>query len=243
MSFDRPSLVRIGQAVNACYAPFFLDRPERAALPAPHHVVWGTDGDGPRPYGAIYFDPGMGLWICALRGTDSMAEWQSDADCPLGDCPFLPGARTHRGFTAIYQSMIVDGLALRAFLSSKSRPLIVTGHSLGAALATLVAADVGGVNLVTFAGPRVGDDAFAHMAMTRLAGNDRLVNAPDIVPRVPVRIEPDFPYAHLGVSIDLDSAGQVIENVHAWHSLDTYLHMIDPTVLLDPQFVPSPATT
>lgn len=239
MSLDLATLVRVGQAVNACYDPFFLDRPERAVLPGPHSVIWATDGDGPRPYGVVYFDPILGRWICALRGTDSQAEWLSDADAFLVPCPFLPGGRTHRGFTAIHASMICADLTLRGLLVSCDAPVIVAGHSLGAALATLVAAELGGCSLATFAGPRVGDDTFAHMAMSRLAGNDRVVNAPDLVPQLPTRIEPDFPYMHLGIAIDLDSAGQVIPNRHAWHSLPTYLHLLDSNLPIEPEYLPT----
>lgn len=237
MTLDVKALVRVGQAVNACYDRFFLDRPERVKLSSPHSVIWGTDADGPRPYGVIYNDADLGAWVCVLRGTDSEAEWRSDADAALVDCPFLPGARTHRGFTTIHQTLIADGHTLRYFLAGCARPLIVAGHSLGAALATLVAANVGGADLVTFAGPRVGDDAFATMAASRLASNWRFVNSPDVVPKLPLRLPPLFPYADVGPAHDLDSIGKVIVNAHAWHDLDTYLHLLDPTHPLNPKFV------
>lgn len=241
MKLGATDLTRIGQAVNACYAPYFLDRPERAVFPSPHHeVVWGTDADGPRPYGATYWDEALGAFLCVLRGTDSQAEWLADADAGLIPCPFLPGARTHRGFTQIYQTMVCDkqtlGASLKAILRAvEGRTLIVAGHSLGAALATLAAVDVGGADLVTFAGPRVGDDRFVEMAQTRLASNTRIVNDPDLVPKLPVRAEPIFPYAHLGAALELNSAGQVKDEPGAWHALPTYLHLIDPQQPVDPK--------
>lgn len=241
MTLDTPALVRIGQAVNACYDPFFLDRPERAVLPAPHSVIWGNDSDGPRPYGAIYLDPVLEAWVVLLRGTDSIPEWLSDATALLVDCPYLPGTRTHKGFTEIYETLRVDGDSIRAHLIVCERPIIVAGHSLGAALATLVAAAIGGADLVTFAGPRCGDEGYAAAAITRLASNHRIVNAQDIVPKLPAHLEPLFPFTHVGPAIDLDSAGQVIEDPKAWHDLETYLHLLDPSQPIDPQYAPAPA--
>lgn len=241
MKLGTSDLVRVGQAVNACYVPLFLDRPERAVFPSRHDVIWGTDLDGPRPYGVIYWEEALKAFICALRGTDSTAEWISDARALLDPCPFLPTASTHRGFTRIYQSMRVDALSLGDELARIGRdkaPVIVTGHSLGAALATLAAADVGGVDLVTWAGPRVGDDRFAEMAASRLASNTRIVNTPDLVPNVPLRLFPAFPYMHVGVPMLLNSTGRVRDIPQAWHSLATYLHLLDPAQPLEPDHVP-----
>lgn len=241
MTLDKPAIVRIGQAVQACYAPFFLDRPERAVFTGPHQVIWGTDRDGPRPYGVVFFDAGLQAWIVAMRGTDSLPEWLSDATAILIECPFLAGARTHQGFTEIYETLVVDGSSIRAHLVDHTRPIIVTGHSLGAALATMVAAAIGGAHLVTFAGPRVGDDAFAHMAMSRLAGNIRVVNQQDLVPKLPARLDPDFPFAHLGVAMDVDSIGEVRDDPKAWHSLPTYLHLLDPAIPVETEYAPPPS--
>lgn len=244
MILDRASIVRVGQALNACYAPFFLDRPERAVfaiapgLIAKHLVIWGTDRDGPRPYGAIYFDAVLGAWIVAIRGTDSIPEWLSDATALLVECPFLAGTKTHQGFTEIYETLVTDGFSLRAHLVDHTRPIIITGHSLGAALATLVATAVGGCDLVTFAGPRVGDDAFAHLAMSRLASNVRVVNTRDIVPNLPLPL-PEFPFAHLGVATEIDSEGQVATGPRCAHNLVTYLHGLDPDIPVEAQCAPA----
>lgn len=244
MTLDRAACIRAGQAINACYVPFFLDRPERAVftvapgVTAKHEVIWGTDRDGPRPYGAVYYDPVLSAWIVALRGTDSIPEWLSDATALLTECPFMAGARTHLGFTEVYETLVVEGFSLRAHLADHARPIIVTGHSLGAALATLVAAAIGGADLITFAGPAVGDDAFAHMAMSRLASNIRIVNVQDLVPKLPVRLDPDFPFMQLGIAKSFDSIGEVRDDVHAWHDLNTYLHLLDPSLAIDPKYAP-----
>ena len=232
-------LVEVGRAVQACYDPFFLDRPERAIFPTTldHGVIWGTDDDGPRPYGVVYENTALAAWVVAIRGTDSTCEWVSDATAALVPCPFMAGAQTHAGFTRIFSSLVVDGKPLAPYVAGLATGgrVIVAGHSLGAALATLVAVAAGGVDLVTFAGPRVGDDGFVAGGLARLASNTRVVNQPDVVPKVPFRLWPIFPYGDFGAELALDSGGQVKPDIHAWHDLLTYLHLLDPKQPLDPQ--------
>lgn len=226
MKLDGPALIRLGQALNTCYQPLFRDRPERVTFPSPHSVLWGQDSDGPAPYGVSYLDPVLGAHVVLIRGTDSLAEWISDFTATMTPCPFMEGARTHLGFTGVYQTLRLGRNPVHAALIDLQRPVIVTGHSLGAALATLVAAAVGTVDLVTWAGPRVGDDAFAHTAMMRLSSNTRIVNCRDIVPKVPLRVEPAFRYEHLGWPLELDSGDTTGGSLGHAHSLDTYLDLM-----------------
>ena len=77
---------------------------------------------------------------------------------------------------------------------------VITGHSLGAAIATLCWADLGG-DLMTFASPRVGDPAFG----TALWNGQtvRVINASDIVPDVPT----DPPFRHGGTEVKVQGPG------------------------------------
>jgi len=80
----------------------------------------------------------------------------------------------------------------------------VTGHSLGAALATLAAALLPGARLVNFGSPRVGDSVFAAQFDGRSAG--RYVDCCDVVTRLP----PEFlGYAHIQGMIYIDRFGKV----------------------------------
>jgi len=90
--------------------------------------------------------------VIAIRGTEGIQEWIHDADFLLVTCPFLAGAgHTEDGFTAMYMSMTtsLDPSCPRVTpaLASLTFPRPVTsvticGHSLGGALATLLALDV-----------------------------------------------------------------------------------------------------
>ena len=85
--------------------------------------------------------------------------------------------------------------------------ILVTGHSLGGALANLAAADIREkfpefrkpMKLFTFGAPRVGNQQFARMMNTYYpeGNNFRVVNKRDIVPHIPTRVINKF-YYHNG---------------------------------------------
>jgi hypothetical protein len=100
-----------------------------------------------------------GRTFVAFRGTQA-----DDRGDLIDDAQFMPrpwpgAGRVHRGFWRAYDSLrapIDDWLA-----EQPSGLLIATGHSLGAALATLMAGLDPAAVIVTFGAPRVGGRAFA----------------------------------------------------------------------------------
>jgi hypothetical protein len=70
--------------------------------------------------------------------------------------------------------------------------LTICGHSLGAALATLLAFDVGAntrfknPTVYTYAGPRTGDQQFANAYNRCVPNTFRIANRMDLVPNLPV---------------------------------------------------------
>jgi pimeloyl-ACP methyl ester carboxylesterase len=144
-------------------------------------------GWGAQAFGAVRDD---GTIFVAFRGT------QADSFMDLlADARFLPvewpgGGKVHRGFRDTYQSLSED--IDRWVASLGQAPMVITGHSLGAAMATLMAAKYDEAILVTFGSPRVGDRAFAD----RLAGRDvrRYADCADMVAQVP---PPLLGYVHV----------------------------------------------
>ena len=87
------------------------------------------------------------------------------------------------------------------------RKIWMTGHSLGAALATLAADRYGNVQGVyTFGSPRVGDGAFKKNFEVEAY---RIVNNKDIVTRVP----PPGRYKHVGDIKFIDADGNIHDHV------------------------------
>jgi hypothetical protein len=118
----------------------------------------------------------------------------------------------------------------------------VAGHSLGSALATLYVADnsvkkkVETPLLCTLASPRVGDWTFKTTFDNLGIPSWRIVNEPDVVPRVPL-----FGFWHINTEHEYDSGFSTIPSLECWHSIYTYLHLLDSTQPLSPSCVWSAA--
>ena len=108
----------------------------------------------------------------------------------------------------------------------------VTGHSLGAALATLYTMEnahteqITNPMLCTFASPLVGDAQFAEVFNGLGLTSWRIDNVRDLVTKVPPAL---FGFVHVDKEQQVDSTGKVVPNFVCWHSLATYLSLIDPT--------------
>jgi hypothetical protein len=112
------------------------------------------------------------------------------------------GGAVHAGFANAFSGV---GSKVRKWLDNhRGMQVIVTGHSLGGALATLSASQWAASRLVTFGSPRVGNVAF--VGTVRAEAVARYVDCCDIVTRVP----PETPwYTHVGATMYIDSAGQL----------------------------------
>jgi hypothetical protein len=142
-----------------------------------------------------------GRTYVAFRGTQA-----DDRGDLIDDARFMPRpwpgvGRVHRGFWRAYDSLrapIDDWLA-----EQPPGPLIVTGHSLGAAMATLMAGLHPEAELVTFGAPRVGGRAFAHAFAGRAVR--RYVGCYDFVTNLP----PPIWFRHVAKMHYVDRHGTV----------------------------------
>ncbi|MDY7020014.1 MAG: hypothetical protein SWJ54_01465 [Cyanobacteriota bacterium] len=147
--------------------------------------------------------------IIAFRGTQQVNEWvqnilaQQVRHTELSLFEFQ--GQVHRGFATLYSPISRQVIAAARELDP-SRPIYITGHSLGASLATLAAMDLAiqvpelkdQLRLYTYAGPRVGNVEFAE-AHSRLVPNSyRVVNMADSVPTAPPTTIGKLVFAHSG---------------------------------------------
>jgi predicted lipase len=182
----------------------------------------------------------------AIRGTEGTLEWIHDADFLLVPCPFLTGAgHTEDGFTAMYESLrtgvaansptVVNALAKLPFPRSVSS-VTVCGHSLGGALATLLALDVAAntvyknPSVYTFGSPRTGDSLFASTYDQVVKNSYRVANRLDIVPTLPPPVDYDHvlnPYELNPIRfLPLPPKVLVKFDPGCEHSLQTYLYLL-----------------
>lgn len=178
---------------------------------------------------------GSGNGIIALRGTSNPYEWVSDALIIQVPTPTLffsekmKGTKVHLGFLLLYLFLEEQ---IKAAVRKWSNPKVcyVTGHSLGGALAVLGALHTGAhvlpgkAQMYNFAGPRVGDSAFASGYNQIVPGSYRVVNLSDVVPIIPPIKIMGYSYQHVGASDAewsfLNQTGDLVEN----HSMQqTYL--------------------
>jgi predicted lipase len=196
--------------------------------------------------GLIFQAAGTGAVVVAIRGTEGILEWVHDAEFLQVTCPFLAGAgHTEDGFTASYNSLrtgvaadspsVVAALATLTFPQPVG-PVTICGHSLGGALATLLALDVAANSAIkdptayTYASPRVGDASFVSTFNQVVPNSFRIANRIDLVPKLP------FPplYDHVDTLIDLNSVQLrplppkflVKLTIPCGHALDSYLYLL-----------------
>ena len=116
--------------------------------------------------------------------------------------------------------------------------MVVCGHSLGGALATLLVADVTANTPLkpqawTFASPRVGDAIFAARYGGLSTVSWRIYNQVDVVPYFPVDTADNYQPVTAGYAIN--SLGKAKWSLGCAHALNTYMHVLSAaTVPLDP---------
>jgi hypothetical protein len=189
---------------------------------------------------------GSGDAVIAIRGTEGILEWIHDANFDLVPCPFLTGAgQTEEGFTAMYSSLRTgvgpDSPTLARALAQLSFPrpvssVTVCGHSLGGALATLLALDVAANTAFrhpaayTYASPRTGDTLFANTYNQTVTESHRIANRLDIVTALP----PPPLYEHVLERFELNPVRllplppQVLVDFTPYceHALATYMYLL-----------------
>ncbi len=123
--------------------------------------------------------------VLAFRGTeaDRMKDIRADAKAAQTMCP--TGERVHSGFKEQYDDVEEQ---LEGVLDQvKGKPLFITGHSLGGAVATIAARRLRAERKIaacyTYGSPRVGTEGWVGQIKTPIY---RIVNSADPVPMLPL---------------------------------------------------------
>ncbi len=213
-------------ALPAGYAQTSLIQVDAVVLTAmttPHPAVTAMTKDT-HIFGLMGRNLSTRTAFVSFRGTADVEDWLADLDAIPDDYRPLSGfGQVHSGFQDTYELARNSIATNLATATAGCDQILITGHSLGAALAVLAAPDVSRnmppntiePRLITFAGPRAGLIDFVTSFNAAIESCFRVVNFLDIVPYVP-----PAPYAHVGAQITIDSGGPV--QVGWRHSLNAY---------------------
>ncbi|KAL5064253.1 hypothetical protein RYX36_025990 [Vicia faba] len=145
--------------------------------------------------------------VISLRGTATCLEWAENMRAqlietevqsekkPKVECGFLSLYKTKgsgSNVPSLAESVIEEVKRLMEVYKGETLSITVTGHSLGAALALLVADDVSTCSLhvppvavFSFGGPKVGNKAYGNKITLQNVKILRIVNSQDVITRVP----------------------------------------------------------
>ena len=162
-----------------------------------------------KPRGFIRITPTA--TVIAIAGTQDLEDAWKDAKVTREK--YMKRFEVHRGFYGEYQLVWPT---VRQNLSY-NKPVYVTGHSLGGAIATLLATsiknnyDISPI-VATFGSPTVGEPAYAAFFDEYIERSTRVVHAWDIVPRWPRGKN----WKHVKGELHLSDAGRRIPAVEGW---------------------------
>jgi len=151
----------------------------------------------------------------SFQGSQDINNWVTNLDILTTAYPYCDGCEVHAGFYGA-QRKVIDGImsevkSLRQKYSSAT--IVVVGHSLGAALATLTALDfvhagLSPIKLFNYGSPRVGNTNFADWVTKTIEPSGKIqvtrsTHYKDMVVHVPMHER----FTHI--------AGEIYEDLHS----------------------------
>ena len=206
---DRPSdELLCAEASRLAYKKFERDPAAKAEIvDALARVGYGQMGffnnNGTQAFAAVDSHSSV---LLVFRGTEQNP-MDVASDLETLPAPWTAGGRVHTGFARALSHVLQP---IEAWLQSHPGRWLYTGHSLGAALATLAASLRKPAKLIVFGSPLVGDRDFGET----LAGVaiDRYVDCCDLVCRIPPE---EMGFRHVAFAAYIDRAGNIRRGVSA----------------------------
>jgi predicted lipase len=166
-------------------------------------------------YGFVGYNTKDNQIVVSFRGSVNTENWITNLDYIQTPYKSVPGAQVHEGFYTAYtavSSQVIN--AVKALKTAHpTATYLITGHSLGGALATFAGVDIKttlGVtttmSMYTFGSPRTGNQAFSDFVFKQFStqGYQRLTHYNDVVPHLPPT---EFGFNHAGNEVWQKNAG------------------------------------
>lgn len=169
-----------------------------------------------KPADWLIYSEGPTTWL-SIEGSDCAVDWRRN-------CEFLLSSDDeHLGFKCYATRLMAEMLAAGVYLS-RAQHLIICGHSLGGAVATIIAAalqdQIPSLDLITFGSPRPGGRKFRQRLRVP---HHRYVHGNDVVPHLP---SPLLGFRHTAPALQLEiPLDRVIDGVKD-HAMDGYLRAL-----------------
>ncbi len=184
-------------------------------------------------YGFLLTSPKANLLI--LRGTQRQDEYLQDVlalqENYLHPVNGTAIGQVHVGFYSFYNENLAQPVREAVKSLDLTQPLLISGHSLGGALATFAAMDLAlyfpklrpNLQIYSYASPRPGNREFVEAHSQLIPNHYRVVNLADIVPMLPLsKLINDFVHAGEQWSF-LSQQGDILPN----HLIETYRNAIE----------------
>jgi triacylglycerol lipase len=171
-------------------------------------------------FGLMGRNPATKTAFVAFRGTQTFEDWVGDFDALFEPYKYVPNAgQVQMGFQSIYDALHDSIQAGIGAAIAGCDDLLVTGHSLGGALAVIAGPDLAKnltlvPELITFAGPAAGLADFARFFDLVIPSCYRVVNFWDLVPRLPPQA-PVGLYEQTGTLVNVDPGFALAGKAHS----------------------------
>ncbi|ETS80671.1 hypothetical protein PFICI_08200 [Pestalotiopsis fici W106-1] len=148
-------------------------------------------GDATDIQGFVSTDATNEVIVVSFRGSHSVRNWITDLVFVQELCDITTGCLLHTGFYAAWLEVkdVITAAVSAAKTANPSYSIVFTGHSLGAAVATVGAAytrkDGYSIDIYTYGSPRVGNRAFVAYVTDQAGAEYRVTHLDDPVPRLP----------------------------------------------------------
>lgn len=188
---------------------------------------------------ALLHKEGSERTYVVFRGSDKSIDWMNNLQLRQQVYPYGDGnsdVKFHRGFMAAY--FAVRDRLLPAVKAITSPHIVVTGHSLGGALATIAALDMQynitsqsgqAISAYTFGAPRVGNRALVDSYNRRVPDSFRYIFGWDIVTRIP-RVWQDYTHVDKEVVLGSRWTWNVLSRRFSDHAIANYVTALEEEV-------------